>query len=215
MNKSFRLSLVAAALTLPAFTAFAGTATQLQQRDIHQEQRIEQGLRNESLTSGEAAQLQRGAAYIDQLQSQALADGHLSRDEAARIERAQDQQARSITQQMNDRQYGYANSQQSRYMQANVARDIDQERRILAGQRDGSLSAHETSRLEYGQAASGWQTAQAQASGHGINPWEQQWLQRGDAYNSRQIAEERHDGQVRYDDRRDDDDHAWWSSNRW
>lgn len=204
MNQSFRRSLIAAALSLPAFAASAGTAAQLQQRDVHQEQRIANGLRNETLTAREAGQLQRGASQIDYLQSRALADGRISAQEASRIDHAQDVQGRMITQQMNDRQYGNANSLQSRLMLADARRDVDQEQRILEGQRDGSLTARETSRLEYGQAASSWQTAQAQAT-HGIDPWEQQWLRREDAFNSDAIHDQRRDGDVRYATRT-----SWW-----
>ena len=204
MKKSFRLSLVAAALSLPAFAASAGPAAQLQQRDVQQEQRIVNGLRNETLTAREAGQLQQSASRIDYLQSRALADGRISGQEASRIDQAQDVQARMITQQMHDRQYGNAYSQQSRLMQVDARRDVEQEQRILAGQRDGSLTAHETSRLEYGQAVTSYQTARAQATG-GINPWEQQVLNRGDAYNSAAIYNQRHDGDARYVSSR-----PWW-----
>ncbi|HKY89981.1 MAG TPA: hypothetical protein VJM11_03040 [Nevskiaceae bacterium] len=196
MNKSFRLSLVAAALGLPAFAASAGQAAQLQQRDVQQEQRIANGLRNETLTAREAGQLQRSASHIDYLQSRALADGRISNQEANRIDHAQDVQGRMITQQMHDRQYGNAYSQQSRIMLTDARRDVEQEQRILDGQRDGSLTAREASRLEYGQAATSWHAAQAQATG-GVNPWEQQWLRRDDAYNSAAIRDQRHDGDAR------------------
>lgn len=203
MNKSLRLSLIAATLSLPAFAASAGQAAQLQQRDVHQEQRIASGLRSDRLTANEAGRLQQSASRIDYLQSRAMSDGRISGSEAARIDHAQDAQGRMITQQLTDRQTGNSNSYASRAMQADVARNVDQEQRILAGTRSGGLTNVEASRLEYGQAASSWYTARAQATG-GINPYEQMRIQRGDAYNSASIYDQNHDGQVRPQDR------GWW-----
>ena len=66
------------------------------QRDVNQQQRIEQGLKSGSLNTGEAARLERGEARIDRMESNAMKDGKLSPAEKARIQRAQNQESRQI-----------------------------------------------------------------------------------------------------------------------
>src|SRR5437879_13474833 len=66
------------------------------QRDVNQQQRIEQGLKSGSLSTREASQLERGEARIERMESNAAKDGKLSPAEKARIQRAQNQESRQI-----------------------------------------------------------------------------------------------------------------------
>src|SRR6478736_3200335 len=84
----FAHSVVAAAVSLGFCTAaFAQAGTV--QRDVNQQQRIEQGLQSGQLNSGEASRLEREQSRIDRDQARALKDGKLSPAEKARLQREQ------------------------------------------------------------------------------------------------------------------------------
>ena len=77
-------SVVAAALALGfcgAAFAQAGTV----QRDVNQQQRIEQGLQSGQLNTREAARLENEEARVERDQSRAMKDGKLSPQEKARL----------------------------------------------------------------------------------------------------------------------------------
>ena len=68
------------------FAAMAQSSTpNMYERNVYQQQRIEQGLRDGSLTVQEAANLERGQSRIDRMESRAAADGRVSDAERARI----------------------------------------------------------------------------------------------------------------------------------
>ncbi len=48
------------------------------QRDINQQNRIEEGLQSGQLSTGEAARLEKGEARVEKMESMALKDGALS-----------------------------------------------------------------------------------------------------------------------------------------
>jgi len=85
--------ILAAPLTASAFAQTVGSEVQ---RDINQENRIEQGLKSGQLSTGEAARLEKGEARIDKMESKAAKDGTLSPQEDARIPRAQYQESAAI-----------------------------------------------------------------------------------------------------------------------
>jgi hypothetical protein len=64
------------------------------QRNVNQEQRIENGLQNGSLTNHEAARLERGQARV----------GHVGAAEQAHVQRAENHQSRRIFKQKHDAQ---------------------------------------------------------------------------------------------------------------
>ncbi|MBL8327308.1 MAG: hypothetical protein JNJ71_00560 [Rubrivivax sp.] len=88
--------LFAASLIILSGTALAQTAAGTVQREINQETRILNGLKDGSLTAREAARLERGQAHVDQLQTRALRDGSLSGAERRRLDAAQDAASRHI-----------------------------------------------------------------------------------------------------------------------
>src|SRR5581483_6577368 len=91
-------ALAAAAVAgLVSVAAPAQTTGSEVQRDVNQQQRIEQGLKNGSLTTREASQLERGESRIDKMEPNAEKAGKLSAAEKARIRRAQNQEGRRIT----------------------------------------------------------------------------------------------------------------------
>ena len=180
--------------------ALAQSTPQFIERDIHQQQRIEQGLRSGQLTVQEAAGLERETARIDRLQARALSDGRLSPEEAARINRAQDRLSQDIRRETHDAQTGNPNSPSSQRMQADVQRNINQDRRIAQGLQSGQLNNRDVSQLERSQAQIHRSEARAGADGH-IGRYEQQGIRQAENSGSRGIYRETHDTQQRADPR--------------
>jgi hypothetical protein len=93
-----------AALTF-ATPVFAQTATpDLDRRIARQEARIEQGVRNGSLTRSEAARLRRDEARLKQQRARAKADGVVTRKERAALQREADRMDRRIAVEKHDTQ---------------------------------------------------------------------------------------------------------------
>jgi hypothetical protein len=95
------------AIALVAAGASAANAYGTSTRDIdaaqaNQERRIQQGLRDGSLTRREAAGLVEEQRRIQQLESRAKADGHVSRYEHDQIRRAQQNASHHIYQERHD-----------------------------------------------------------------------------------------------------------------
>jgi hypothetical protein len=186
------ITLVAA--TLASTPASAQNAPAYQQRDVNQEQRIEQGLQSGQLSTREAARLQAEQARIDRMESQALRDGQVSAQEKARINSAQNRASADIRRQKHDAQTGNPNSASSRRMQTDVQRSINQEQRIQQGMASGELTNREAARLEAGQARTGRTQARAGADGH-VGAGEQAAIQHRQNVQSRKIYRQKHDGQ--------------------
>src|SRR5258708_2270728 len=83
-------------------TAFAADTGSIVQRDVNQQQRIEQGLQSGALNTKEAAKLEGEEARVNKLESNALKDGKLSDVEKQRIERAQNKVSTDIYKEKHD-----------------------------------------------------------------------------------------------------------------
>jgi hypothetical protein len=81
-------------------------------------------------------------------------------------------------------------------MQADVQRNINQEKRIQAGVQNGSLTNREAARLEAGQARVDRKEAIAGRDGH-VNSLEQASVQRSENRQSKRIHRQKHDAQTR------------------
>jgi hypothetical protein len=197
MSKKMAMSAMAAVVAgLFSVAASAQTAGSEVQRDVNQQQRIEQGLKSGSLTAGEASKLERGEARIERMESNALKDGNLSPAEKARIQRAQNQESRAINRAENNSQKGDPNSASSQRMQADVQRNINQQQRIEQGVKSGQLTHREVGKLERGQAKVNRREARAGADGH-VGAGEQKGVQHTEDKQSRRIRREKHDAQMR------------------
>ena len=135
--------MVAAVLAALPLGAMAQNAASEVQRDVNQQQRIEQGLQSGALTTREAARLEREEAAVNRMQSRALKDGTLTPAEKARIERAQNRVSQDIYREKHDAQTGNPNSASSQRMQADVQRNINQQQRIEQGIKSGALTNRE------------------------------------------------------------------------
>lgn len=75
------------------------------QRNVAQQQRIENGLQNGSLTNREAGKLEHGQAHVDRRQYRAGRDGHVSKREEAKIQRSENHQSHRIHHEKHDREH--------------------------------------------------------------------------------------------------------------
>ena len=66
------------------------------QRNINQQQRIEQGGDNGTLTNREVGSLEAGQARVDRRESAAARDGHVGAGEQARVQRSDNHQSRRV-----------------------------------------------------------------------------------------------------------------------
>ena len=189
-------ALMAAAFPFGALAQNAGNIPNMFERNVYQQQRIEQGLRDGSLTVQEAARLERGQASVSQMESRALADGRLTDAERARISAAQNRQSAAIERERNDHQRGNPNSRSAQRMQEDVQRNINEQRRIAQGVQSGQITNREASRLARSEARIFGQEARAGADGR-IDRNEQRQIQDTQHHQSQTIHHQRHDGQTR------------------
>jgi len=196
-----RTLLVTALIATAAFgTSFAAsaqtTAAATTQRDANQEQRIENGLQNGSITTRENSELQRDEAHVDRLQSKDMANGSLSPAEKAQLNAAQNKTSRDIATAKNNGINGNPLSASSQRAQADTQRNINQQTRIANGVKDGSLTHREASNLERGQSHVDAREARAGANGH-VSAGEQRRIVRANNRQSARIHRQRHDAQLR------------------
>jgi hypothetical protein len=187
------LTLGAAGAVLFAATAFAaGPATdEVVQRDVNQQQRIEQGLQSGQLSTKEAGSLEREEAKIDRTEARDLKNGKLSPAEQAQINRMQNKASADIYRDKHNGVTGNPNSASSRRMQADVQRNVNQQERIEQGAKSGTLTNHEAGALERGQAHVAAKEAGAARNGH-VSAAEQSSIQKSENHQSQRIYRKKH-----------------------
>jgi hypothetical protein len=183
-----------ACLLLGSGAAFAQSAATTVQRDINQQQRIEQGLQSGSLNTREAAALEREESRVNQMQSQALKDGKLTPAEQSRLNAAQNKVSGDIYAAKHNSAIGNPQSDSSKRMQADVQRNINQQQRIEYGVQSGSLTNREAAKLERGQAKVAKAEASAGRDGH-VSGNEQARVQSAENHQSKHIYRQKHDAQ--------------------
>jgi len=196
MKKRSGVAAVATLLALSAgATVWAATpATQeVTQRDVNQQQRIEQGLQSGQLTTREAGKLEKDEAHVDKLEQRDLKDGKLTPKETARINAAQNRLSNQIARDKHNGRVGNPNSASSQRMQADVQRNVDQESRIHQGAASGTLSNREVGSLERGQKNVDRREAAAGANGH-VGSAEQRGIQRSENRQSKRVYRKKHNG---------------------
>ena len=176
--------------------AFAQNVQQDQQRDVNQQQRIEQGLQSGQLSSREAGQLERQQQHIDRMEAHDLKNGSISPAEQARLKAAQNRASASIYADKHNGVTGNANSASSQRLQADVQRNVNQQQRIANGINNGSLTNRETGALERGQAHVDRREANAAASGR-VNAAEQRNIQRAENRQSGRVYRRKHNAALK------------------
>ncbi|HLZ67339.1 MAG TPA: hypothetical protein VKQ29_13990 [Aliidongia sp.] len=197
----YRTKLLTTVATLALAMGIAGGASAQtvgseQQRDVDQQQRIEQGLKSGQLSTGEAAKLEQGEAHIDRMESNADKNGNLSAAEKARIQNAQNRESAAFHADKTNGITGNPNSVSSQRMQADVARNVRQDQRTEQGIQSGQLTNREVGRIDRGQAHLDHSEAAASANGH-VSAAEQARTQRIANRQSNHIYRAKHNGRTR------------------
>ncbi|QDL52774.1 hypothetical protein [Rhodoferax aquaticus] len=185
------------------FVAFGASAAMAQtntantvQRDVNQQTRIETGLKDGSLNTKEAGRLETEQSQVDRLQARDLKDGKLTLKERAQLRRAQNKASRDIQSAEHNNVKGNPESKSSERLQADVQRNIQQEKRIEQGVQSGALTKPEVSTLERGQARVDRKEAKAARDGN-VGRVEQANIQHADNKHSEEILDKKHNGKTR------------------
>ena len=194
-RKLIALALFAATSTL-ALADDAPRAEADTQRNVNQQERIEQGLESGELNTKEASRLERQQTVIERTEANALEDGKITRREQNVIQAEQNQASRSIYRQKHDAQEGNPNSASSQRMQANVERNANQQRRINEGIDSGELTNREAAELERGQARVTRAEANAGADGR-VDAHEQANVQARENRQSNKTYRRKHNARTR------------------
>lgn len=100
-----KLLAISSVLLATGGTAYAQADTPvIDQRQMNQEQRIDQGVESGQLNPREAKRLERQQNRIDRMENRAKADGVVTARERARISAAQNRASRNIAREKHDRQ---------------------------------------------------------------------------------------------------------------
>jgi hypothetical protein len=95
-------------LLAPLAVLAQSTATpKFDQRQVNQEQRIQQGAQSGSLTPKEAANLEKGQDRLQAKEDRARADGVVTQQERKNLQHAEGKQSRRIYEEKHDRQHDY------------------------------------------------------------------------------------------------------------
>jgi len=191
-----RILVASILVAIGATSAFAQTTATTVQRDINQQTRIENGLKDGSLSTKEAGRLEREQSQIDRLQAMDLKDGKLSPQERKQLRQAQNKANSDIQAARNNGVTGNPNSKSSERLQADVQRNVNQEKRIEQGVQSGALTNQEVAKLEHGQAKVDHKEAKAARDGH-IEKHEQAGIQHKEDRQSEQIFDKKHNASER------------------
>jgi len=190
--KMFEIGFAIVASGVLTATAWgAGTVARDQQRDVNQQERIEQGLKSGELSTREAGQLERAEQHVDQMEARDLKNGTMSAAEQAKLKAAENKVSQDIYAQKHDAQLGNPDSKSSERMQSDVQRDVNQQRRIQNGLDNGSLTNREVGSLEGGQARVSRDEANAAANGR-VTANEQHRVQGAENHQSKRIFRQKH-----------------------
>ena len=178
----------AIAATLLSGAAFAqdNTVQADTQRDVNQQQRIEQGLQSGQLSTKEAGQLERQEKHVDNMESRDLKNGSISPAEQSRLNAAQNKVSGDIAADKHNGVTGNPDSKSSQRMQADVQRNVNQEQRIENGEKSGRLNNRQVGHLEHGQAKVDRKEANAARNGR-VGAGEQARIQHAENHQSHRI----------------------------
>jgi len=179
-----------------ALPVLAQNTADVVQRDVNQQQRIENGLQSGQLSTKETAKLEKGEANIDKMEQRALSDGKMTNAEKQRIEAAQNKESQTIARAKSNGVTGDPSSASSQRMQADVQRNVNQETRVEQGIKSGQLTNREVGSLERGQAHVDNKEAKAGANGH-VSSNEQHNIQAAENHQSKHIHNKKNNDHVR------------------
>lgn len=106
MKNRILVAALTAAFISPVFaqTPTTPATPKVDQRQVNQAARIEQGTASGALTDKEAAKLNAGQARVEAKEEKAKADGVVTKKERAKLQHAENKQSRKIKRQKHDAQ---------------------------------------------------------------------------------------------------------------
>lgn len=192
-----KLTYAALATSVLSTAALAQTAAeQDQQRDVNQQERIEQGLKSGELSTKEAGSLERDEQHVDHMEAHDLKNGSMSPAEQARLNAAENKTSNAIYADKHNAATGNPNSLSSERMQTDVQRNVNQQQRIANGMQSGALTNREAGSLERGQARVDRREANAAANNH-VSGAEQRRIQRSENRQSRRVFDKKHNARTK------------------
>jgi len=166
----------------------------VQQRKQNQQERIDNGISNGSLTAGETAGLEKKESQINQEERdmKAMDNGHLTAADRAALRQQQDQVSKQIYQDKHNAATQYDGSQKP------GQRSENQQDRIANGLKSGQLTAGEASHLESQEAAINQEKRADRAANDGkLTAQEKAQINRQQNHLSKQIYKDKHNNKVR------------------
>lgn len=94
-------------LFLPVLVLAQTATPRVDQRQVNQEARIQQGVASGSLTQQETMRLEKGQLHVQNVETKAKSDGVVTQQERHRLHHAQEVQSDRIYRQKHDRQHDY------------------------------------------------------------------------------------------------------------
>ncbi|MBO0862314.1 MAG: TerB family tellurite resistance protein [Chloracidobacterium sp.] len=173
------------AFTLAAVIGLGSMALaqdQVDTREQRQQNRVANGIKNGSISSGEAAKIERGEARIKQNEARAKADGVVTPAERARLNRELNRTNREI-------------QHDKRNTPGINAREQRQQNRVANGLKNKSLTAGETAHIERDEAKIRRDQARAKADGV-VTSREKARLNRELNHTNREIRRDKHNNKV-------------------
>ncbi|HZP13967.1 MAG TPA: hypothetical protein VFB36_16235 [Nevskiaceae bacterium] len=190
-------SLLALFAALSCGAAFAQTAAQSDvQRDVDQQKRIEQGLKSGELNTKEAGRLEREQQVINRTEARDLKDGRISAGEQQQLNREKRRANQDIYRAKHNAATGNPDSASSQRLQADVGRNINQQKRIERGMQTGQMTNHEAAYAEAGQSRSAGREASAARNGR-VTAGEQARIQKSESSHSRGIYRKKHNAKTK------------------
>lgn len=107
MQTTKHLVALSLSLLMHGMVLAQSSTPRVDQRQVEQAQRIDQGVASGELSRREARRLERDQQHVENVEARAKADGVVTPRERARLDRAQDTQSRHIARQKHDRQHDY------------------------------------------------------------------------------------------------------------
>ena len=145
------------------------------------QEQIEQGLKNGSLSSGEASKLEREQQTLDRDEAKGASQ--------TQLQNQQNKFENSTTKLESNGTTGNPNSANDQRMQTDVQRNINQQNRIQQGVNSGQVTPGEESKLERGQA----HVNRAEANSHGhMTGTRQANIQGRENHQSKRIYKKKH-----------------------
>jgi hypothetical protein len=180
--------LFAALIVLPAFAQNTTPPQITPGTNAADQEQIEQGLQNGSLSSGEASKMERDQQALDRAESHGASQ--------QRLDQIQNNDESQLNKLENNKVTGNPNGANDKLMQSDVQRNINQQNRIEKGVQSGQVTPGEEKNLERGQKRIN--RDEANSKGHLENhPGRQASIQRRENNQSKNIYDKKHN------DRRD------------